>query len=460
MAKNMVKDMTKGSPWKAIVSFALPLLFGNLFQQAYNMLDTMIVGRYAGPNALAGVGIASPIFNLLNALLIGLSVGSSILISQLFGAKEEKKIKQAVSTVLITSFIVSIVLTLAGHLLTEPILHLLKTPAEDFPYAKEYLRVIITGLTFNVFYNQLAGILRGVGNSRIPLYFLVFSCGINACMDVLFVACWGWGVFGAALSTILAEGLSAILTAIYIWKKVPVLAVHKSDLKNGSFSKEIFDNIIRFGLPMGFQQASISLGHVLMQAIVNPFGTAVIAAYTSAVKIDLVAVMPIISIGSAASTFSGQNAGAGDYERVKLGYRTTNMLTVIVCLCLTAIVVPTRAYLMNIFVSVKDYPELAGEIIRIGMEYLMILPCFYVILGLIHAALNTMAGAGDTKFSMISMILMMALRVVFAFIYIYLIGMNHSGIWWAFPTSWGLTLLFVLNHYKSGVWKKKSISNK
>jgi len=453
----MVHDMTKGTPWKLIVRFALPLLLGNIFQQAYNLVDTMIVGQFAGPNALAGVGIASPVFNLLNAILIGLSVGASIIISQLFGAKENDKIKKAVSTVLLTAFLVSILLTLLGHFLTEPLLHLLDTPAEDFSFARDYLRVIITGLTFNVFYNMLAGLLRGVGNSRIPLYFLVFASVINAGMDMIFVAGMDMGVTGAALATVLAEGISALLTAVYICKKVPELVPGKGDWKP---DRELGGTLFRFGLPMGFQQASISLGHVLMQAIVNPFGTAVIAAYTSAVKVDMFAVMPIISLGSAASTFSAQNAGAGDYDRVKKGYRTTNILTLIICLFLTIIVVPNRELWMSLFVSVKDYPQLASEIIRIGMDYLAILPCFYIILGLIHSALNTMAGAGDTKFSMTSMILMMALRVAGAFLLINITPLGYFGIWWAFPVSWGLTLLFVLNHYRSGIWKKKGIAPK
>ena len=452
----MVKNLTEGTPWKQIVLLAIPLLLGNVFQASYNLIDTMIVGRFAGPEALAGVGVASPVFNLINALLIGLSVGSSILVSQLFGAKRESVLPRAVSTVLWTSLILALALTALGQLLVNPLLTVLKTPAEDYFFAELYLRTILCGLVCNVFYNQLTGLLRGLGNTKVPLYILIFSCCVNAGLDVVFVCALHWGVIGAGLATILAEGASAILTALYIKKYVPQLHTHGEH----GFDKEMFSTVIRFGLPMGLQQASISFGHVLLQGIVNPFGTALIAGYAAATKVDMFAVMPIIALGSAMSTFAAQDAGAGDYGRVKQGYHTGCIMTLVICAALALIVTPGRMFWMSLFVSTAEYPELAGEIILMGAGMLAVTPLFYWVLGLIHAALNTMAGAGDTMFSMIAMILMMLLRVAFAWALISFAAMDQRAIWWAFVLSWAVTLIFVQIHYFKGNWRKKGLQSK
>ena len=449
----MVKNLTEGTPWRQIVLLAIPLLLGNIFQASYNLIDTVIVGRYAGPEALAGVGIASPVFNLINALLIGLSVGSSILVSQLFGAKRERELPRAVSTVLWTSLGLTLIMTAAGQMLVHPLLNALKTPAEDYLFAEVYLRTILCGLVCNVFYNQLTGLLRGLGNTKVPLYILIFSCCTNAGLDLLFVCGLHMGVVGAGLATIIAEGISAVLTAVYIRKWVPQLHMRGEY----SFDRDMFTTVIRFGLPMGLQQAGISLGHVLLQGIVNPFGTALIAGYAAATKVDMFAVMPIIALGTAMSTFAAQNAGAGNYDRVRQGYRTGCVMTLVICAALALIVTPGRMFFMSLFVSTAEYPELAGEIILMGAGMLAITPLFYWVLGLIHAALNTMAGAGDTLFSMVAMLLMMLLRVVFAKALLAFTAMDQAAIWWAFVLSWIFTLIFVQAHYFRGSWRKKGL---
>lgn len=450
----MVKDLTCGTPWRHITALAVPLLLGNIFQASYNLIDTVIVGRYAGPYALAGVGIASPIFNLINALLIGLSIGSSIVVSQLFGAKREKELPTAVSTVLWTSLFLSILLTVLGQILTTPLLSILHTPAEDFPFAQAYLRVILCGLVCNVFYNQLTGLLRGLGNTKAPLYILIFSCCINAGLDLFFV-CWlKMGVSGAALATILAEGLSAILTALYIRRSVPLLRIKGIQ----GFNRGMFTTILRFGFPMGLQQASISIGHVLLQGIVNPFGSVLIAGYTAAAKVDMFAVMPIISLSSAMSTFAAQNSGAGDYDRVRKGCRTGCGIILVICFLLALVVTPLRTFWMSFFVSAEEYPQAAAEIISLGAGMLAITPPFYWVLGLIHGLNNTIAGAGDTLYSMESMIGMMLLRVCFAWAFIHLGNMDQLGIWLSFPASWAVALTVTVLYYFSGRWRKRSVA--
>lgn len=450
----MLKNMTQGTPWRLIVMFGLPLLVGNVFQQAYNLVDTIIIGNFVGPVALAGVGVASPVFNLISALLIGLSVGSSIMVSQLFGAGRSRELPTAMSTIMVVSFALAIVLTVIGQLVTVPLLNLLQTPQEDMPYAVAYLRVIILGLVFNVAYNQLSGLLRGLGNSAVPLYFLIFSSVLNVALDLLFVAVFRWEVAGAAFATILSQGVSALLTYIYIRVKVPLFRRQKGD---PIFEKQLLSTTVHFGLPMALQQSSISLGHLLMQGLINPFDTVVIAAYAAGTKVDMFAVMPLISLGSAASTFAAQNAGAGNLDRIRYGYRTTNYLAAGIGICLSILVVSNREFLMSLFVSTKDYPVLAPEIIATGMQMMAIMPCFYVVLALIHSCLNTLSGAGDTTFSMVAMILMMGLRIVLAWAFINLGGMDETGIWWSFPSSWIIVLAIVLIHYFRGGWTKKAL---
>lgn len=449
----VVRNLTTGVPWKQITALAIPLLFGNLFQASYNLADTMVVGLFVGPEALAGVGIASPVFNLINALLIGLSVGTSIVVSQLFGGGRTNALPKTVSTVLWMSLALSLFLTVVGQLLTVPFLRVLHTPAEDFLYAEVYLRTILCGLVCNVFYNQLTGLLRGLGNTKTALYILIFSCCANLLLDLLLICGLRLGVMGAGLATMIAEGLSALLTALYIHSAVPQLRLNGEH----GFDAGYCITVLRFGLPMGLQQASISFGHVLMQGIINPFGTTLIAGYTAATKVDMFAVMPIISLGSALSTFSAQNAGAGNYGRVRQGYHAGCLLTVVICIALTLLVTPLRIFWMGLFVSTDAYPALAPEIISMGAGMLAVTPLFYWALGLIHAALNTMAGAGDTLFSMFAMIVMMLLRVVFAWCLIHLASMDQSGIWWAFVLSWLVTLALTEIHYFRGTWKKKSM---
>ena len=449
----MTKDMTTGTPWKLLLLFGLPLFVGNVFQQAYNLVDTMIVGKFVGPVALAGVGVASPVFNLINALLIGLSVGSSIMVSQLYGARRDKELPTAMTTILLISLIMALVLTVLGQLLAQPLLQVLGTPEEDLPYSVAYLRTIIMGLTFNVFYNQLSGLLRGLGNSRVPLYFLVLASVLNVVLDLLFVAVFRWGVPGAAGATILAQGISAALTWVYIRVRVPQFQRTKG---SPLVSREMLRAMVRFGLPMALQQGSISMGHILLQWLINPFGTVVIGAFASASKIDLFTLMPTMSIGSAVSTFTAQNAGAGRMDRIGQGCRAANVMAISVSALLGGIVWMNRRWLIGMFLSSEEFPELAADMISAGAEILSILPCFYVVLVVVNMHQSVISGAGDTMFSMLTCVGMMGLRIVLAWCFIYLLGMDQRGIWWAFPASWAIIMVVVLIYYYGGWWKQKT----
>lgn len=264
------------------------------------------------------------------------------------------------------------------------------------------------------------------------------------------------GAFGAALSTVLAEGLSAVLTGIYLIRRMPGLCASGER----GFDLEMLAAVLRFGLPMGLQQASISLGHVMMQGIINPFGTALIDGYAAAAKVDTFAVMPVVSIASAVSSFSAQNAGGGRYDRVRRGYWTGCVMVVGVCAALAFVVSPWSEFWVSIFLSNNAYPELVSDIVAKGAAMLSITPAFYWVLGLVHVTLNTMAGAGDTMFSMQAMIGMMFLRVLAAWSLIRFAGMDAAGIWWSFPVSWAIALLFTMCHYFRGTWRTKRLNEK
>ncbi|MBR3257771.1 MAG: MATE family efflux transporter, partial [Eggerthellaceae bacterium] len=258
----MAKDLTVGNPLKQIVLFALPLYFGSLFQQVYNIIDTAIVGRFLGSVSLAGVGAASPVINFLISLLVGFSVGGSIVIARLFGEHDVGKTAQVVKTIVTASFVIALAISASGIIFARPQLDLLGTPADAMPHALVYLRIVLAGMLFTVFFNQLSGMLRGLGNSKTPLYFLVFSSCVNIVLDLVFIILLNWGVPGAAWATVIAQGISCVLMVLYIAKRVPEL--HFS-LRGTPVSRESLQLVLRYGLPMGLQQSSISLGHVLMQ---------------------------------------------------------------------------------------------------------------------------------------------------------------------------------------------------
>ncbi len=448
----MTKDLTQGPPWRLLVSFGLPLFVGNVFQQAYNLVDTMIVGKFVGPVALAGVGVASPVFNLINALLIGLSVGSSIMVSQLYGARREKELPVAMSTILAVSLVMALALTAVGQGLVEPLLRLLGTPEEDLPFAVTYLRTIVLGLTFNVFYNQLSGLLRGLGNSRVPLYFLVLASVLNVLLDLLFVAVLKLGVAGAAGATILAQGISAGLTWVYIALRVPEFRREKG---MPLVRRSMMGRMIHFGLPMAVQQGSVSLGHLLLQGLINPFGTVVIGAFTAASKIDLFTLMPTMSIGSALATFSAQNTGAGRPDRLRQGFRAACAMAILICAVLGGLVWLNRGTLIRMFLSADEYPQLVEQMTAAGAEILGIIPCFYTLLVVVNMCQNTISGTGGAVFSMASSMVMMFSRLILAWGFIHVLDMGSLGLWWSFPGSWVVTLAVVLPYYRWGGWRRR-----
>lgn len=443
-------DLTTGVPWRRIIAFALPLLFGNAFQVAYNVVDTAIIGNAVGPVALAGVGIASPVFSFLVSLLTGFSIGASIVIAQRYGAHDEHGLHAAVSTIIILSAFVALVLTILGLLVVEPALSILGTPEDARPYARTYLVLIICGLVFSVFYNQLTGMLRGIGNSKTPLYFLIFSCAVNAGLDCLFVIVFGWGVAGAAWATIIAQAASCLLVAFYIVRRVPEFAVRRGQWR---LDGEMFKMVFRIGLPLAIQQSSIQFGNVLMQGVVSRLGTAAVAAYAGVIKVNQFATMPILSLGNALSTFSAQNFGAGRDDRIRAGLTSANLMLLVICSVISVLIIVLRGFFIGMFVGASG-SEMADDVIGLGTRYLAIVAGFYILLGFVHSFSNIMAGAGDTVFYMAAMMVMTFMRVVVAGIFSDVLGMGWDGLCVAYPLSYAITLAFVLVYWRSGQWRK------
>jgi putative MATE family efflux protein len=441
-----MKDMTKGSEAKLIFYFALPMLVGNVFQQLYNTVDSIIVGKFLGKEALAAVGTSFPIIFLLVSLIMGVTMGSTILISQYFGAKDMNKVKKTIDTAYITLFFASIFITILGLIISGPILKFINVPEEVFSQSKEYLNITFIGLIGMFGYNSVSAILRGLGDSKTPVYFLIISSIINIFLDLLFILQFNMGVGGAAWATIISQGISFILAVIYLNKHHKVF---KISIKNLEFDKNILKQSIQIGLPSGVQQMVFSFGMMMLQGLINGFGGNTMAAFAAASKIDSFASMPIMNFGAAISTFVGQNIGANKPERVKKGLNTTLIMSTIMSMGISATLVLLGKPLVGIF---TNEPQVIVE----GANYINIVAPFYFVVGGMFIINGVHRGAGEAIFPMIISILSLWLiRIPAAYFLSSVLGSN--GIWWSIPAGWTFGAIVTVIYYRSGRWKNKSI---
>ena len=309
-------NMTSGNPLKIILLFSIPILIGNLFQQLYNVVDTAVIGHILGDDALAAIGATTALYILVIDFCCGLTNGFAIVISQLFGAGEEERLRRAVSLSFVLTFGLSVVVTVAGIFGIDPLLHLLNTPEDVFGGASEYLHVILAGFVVTLFYNMLAALLRSVGNSRVPLYALILATLVNIVLDIWFVSGLDLGVAGAAYATVIAQGVSVVFCLVYIMKTSELLRFRLSDVR---FDRSLAGRLLGTGLSMSLMQGVVSIGSVTLQSAVNSFGAQIIAAHTTARKIDSMIMLPQFAVGAAAATFVGQNYGARRMDRVRKG---------------------------------------------------------------------------------------------------------------------------------------------
>ena len=399
-------DMTKGSPGKQIVAFAIPMLIGNIAQQLYNTVDSIIVGRYVGDNALAAVGSAGPILNLLLVLFVGISVGAGIMVSQYFGAKEREDLSWTIGSCVTLTAISSLFIMIVGPLLSRPLLELLHTPDTILGWCESYLNIIFIGIAGMAYYNILSGVLRGLGDSVSALLYLLVSTVINIVLDIVFVANFQMGVAGVALATAIAQAVSSLLC---LFKLMRMSDIFDFKMKYLKLHKKYAWTTIRLGLPSGLTQAVFSMAMIIVQSLTNSFGELFIAANVIVMRVDGFAMMPNFSFGTAMTTFAGQNVGAKEYERVEQGSKQGTWIAMGVSAVITAMILIFGKYLMGIFTE-------TAELVDMSMRMMKILAVGYIAMAVTQSLSGVMRGAGDTVTPMwISLITTVAIRVPVAY---------------------------------------------
>lgn len=443
-----MKDLSTGNEGKLILKFAIPMLLGNVFQQLYNVVDSIVVGKFIGKNALAAVGTSGPVIFLLISFIIGITMGFTIVISQLFGAKEMVKVQKAINTMYIFLFSISLLMTFVGILLSRYIFKIINLPQEIIPQARLFLNIFFSGLVFLFGYNGTSAILRGLGDSKTPLYFLIGSVVINIGLDLLFVPVFHWGVAGVAYATVISEVLAFIVQILYLNKYHKVVKFSFRGLK---FDYPIFLTSIKIGLPTGFQQTFVAIGMVALFWVVNRFGVDANAAYNVAGRIDSFAAMPAMSFSIALSTFVGQNIGANKPERVQTGLHATFFMTSAVTLTISAFILFFSRGLMRLFTD-------DVVVIELGHSYLIVIAIFYIFFSTMFVFTGVLRGAGDTLIPMfISLFSLWIVRIPIAYLLSNIPSIGVHGIWWSIPIGWFAGLIVYYFYYRSGRWRKKAI---
>lgn len=447
MIKVLSVDMTKGSEAGHIIRFALPLLFGNILQQLYNVADTVIVGKYLGDDALAAVGATGSITYLFFTLCIGLAVGVGIIISQYFGAGMIKQVKSAVFNSALVMGLFGVGISVVSVILAEPLLRMLNTPENILPVSAGYMRIACAGTIAVAAYNWINSVMRSLGDSKTPLVFLGIASVLNVGLDLLFVIVFGWGVNGAAAATIIAQGCSALFAIIYAFKKNENIRLEKSDM---TVEKEMMLKCIRVGLPVAGQNAMISVSMVALQRVTNSFGEAVMAAYTASMRIEQLIQQPFGSLNAAMSTFVGQNIGAGKTLRAVKGYRVGLGISAGCAAAAAVLFMLFGRFITGCFVS-------GSEVIEIGTAAIRLTSLFYIFLGTIHITRGFLNGSGDTGYAVINGIVEVVSRIGFSLILTAVPFIGYRGIWITTCITWTLTAVISVIRYKGKRWQKKSI---
>ncbi len=439
-------DMTSGSPIKHILRFSIPLLIGNIFQQAYNLVDSVVVGNFTGKEAMAAVNTSFPVLFLMIALFAGLGMGATVMLSQYFGAGDMESVKKTVSTVSSSMLIVSIPLTAIGMLLSTPLLRLLGVPDDTFAQAQLYLIILFAGVIGSFGFNINSGILQGLGDSKSPLRFLIVACVLNIVLDLALV--FPMGVAGVALATIIAQTFSWLYGVYYIRRKYPELEYNPIKIR---VDGKLLKRIVTLGLPLGLQQTLFSIGILLLQKLINSYGSSFMAGFSAANKIDSFIFLPVISFSSALITFTGQNIGAGRLDRVRQGLRSTLLVSALTCGAITAIVLPLGRSLLWLF-------NRDPEVIAAGMAYLLRVVPFFMIIMVQFMLTSVLRGAGATMVSLITTLVALCLvRVPTAYYFAERFG--RDSMFFSFACGWAVGFVIALAFYLQGGWKTKRITS-
>ena len=392
---NMVKNLTEGRPLNLLFFFALPMVAGNLFQQLYNMVDTAVVGKFVGEDAVAAVGSSFPIVFLSVAVASGLSMGCTVVVSQLFGAGRIHEMKTTISTAIISLGVLGLLIMGLGTLLAGPLLQLLGTDPDIMADSRTYLQIYFGGAVFLFLYNTLNGIYNAQGDSKTPLIFLMISSLTNIVLDLLFVIRFGMGVAGVAWATLIAQGLCAVASLLVLLRRMRRMPCEpeKQGVKLPLFHMVAVKRIAQIGLPSMLQQSLVSLSMMMMQGLVNSFGKVLVAGYTAATKIDSLAMLPNMNISNAMSSFTAQNIGAGKYERVKEGLKACLLMVAVFSLLITVIIFLFGNQLLSLFLDPGDASGAMGY----GLAYMHTVSLFYILMGLLFVPNGMLRGAGDMK---------------------------------------------------------------
>ena len=434
--------MTEGVIWKEILLFSIPLLLGNLFQQLYNAVDSVVVGNYIGAQALAAVGSSAPVINLLVSFFMGLAVGAGVISSRYVGARKKEELHIAVHTSLALTFAAGLVMTLIGVLISPYVLQWVGTPSDVMESSVLYLRIYFLGILSVMVYNMGSGILRAVGDSRNPLYFLIVSSVTNIILDMLFVIVFHMGIAGVGWATLIAQTISAVLTMLLLMRTKEEYQVK---LKHIRFHKHMLYEIVRLGLPSGLQNAIVSFSNVIVQSNINAFGSLAMAGCGSYTKIDGFAILPVMSYSMALTTFTGQNMGAKKYDRVKQGAKTGILMSVITIVCISALLLILGPNVLAIFSS-------DPTVINYGLYMMHVLAPGYIFLAISHAFNGIIRGAGITTVPMIVMVTCWCgLRMAWILTSVPLfhdIGVVFMG----WPLTWIASALWLFLYYRKGSW--------
>ena len=440
--KRADSDMTSGSIWKLLITFALPLAAGLLFQQLYNTVDTIVVGKFVGKEALAAVGSTSSIINMLVGLCSGLSMGASVVISQSYGAKDYVRLHDAVHTTILVTIIMSVIATGVGMAIVDPMLTMMSTPDDVFGAAHDYLTIYFAGISGLFIYNMGSAILRAVGDSRRPLYFLIFSAVLNVILDLVFVIVFKMDIAGAAYATIISQFLSAALVLFVLTRSAGPYAIHWGHLCiRGSILKQV----LSIGLPSGVQQGLTSFSNVFVQSYVNAFGSDCMAGWSSYNKLDVYALVPAQSIAMASTTFVGQNLGAKQYDRAKRGARFCIIIAVVMAELIGLCYYIWASQLISLFDSTPG-------VVALGVQQARTVALFYCLLAFSHSIAAVCRGAGR---AVVPMMIMLSVWCVIRIIYIMLVVrfIGEIGyIYWAYPLTWAISSTIYLIYYLRSDW--------
>lgn len=444
----MMTDMTKGSPLKILMKFVLPMLLSMVFQQMYNLADSVVAGRYLGVDALAATGAAYPITVLFLAVATGASIGCSVVISQLFGAHDHVRMRAAVNTAVITLIVLALVLTVLGQIACPALMTLIHTPDDIFDLTMVYLRIYIAGLLFVFLYNTATAIFNGLGDSRTPLYFLAFSTTFNVILNVVFVTTLDMGIAGLGWATLVAQGLSSVLAIITLVRRLSHI---KTGRKPARFDTHLLRRMSVIAIPSICQQSFVSVGVFFVQSLVNALGPFTVAGFSSALKVSTFALMVMNSLPNALSSYAAQNIGAQDIPRVRQGMRACLLMSELIICSIILLFFLTGDQILSLFMG----SDANGSVINIGVQYLLIVAPFYPLVGIKNCCDSVLRGGGAMGSFMVTTLADLVLRVVLAYVLMPICG--FAGICYAYPLGWMIGTSISIILYISNIWIPKYI---